>query len=409
MNISVPDKKIEVDSLFRLPWTSADNAMTWFEPTRHCNMQCDACFHTNDPKSAKTIEQIKHEMDVMMKLRKCDAMLIAGGEPLTHPKIVEITKLVHSYRCKPIIITNGLGLDIKSMRELKEAGAFGFTFHIDSHQSRAEWKDKSEEELNSLRQHYADMCYEVGGLSCAFNVTIFPDTLNQAYKIVEWAVRNVDKVNILTLIAVRMMHKNDPWIYLAGERKINVDDTPYVSCEQYRNIMAVELYDQIKKVLPDFKFNSFLGGTVLANSTKWVLGTQIASKKESFGNTGIKTMELLQNGHHFMTGKYLAYTKPSLNKSGRSIFLLGIMDKEIRKAGKKYLAKILKNPSKIFSRIYVQSISAVQPIDILPNGEADTCDGCPNKTYWDNRLVAACRLEEYMIYGTHFSMIPKKN
>jgi MoaA/NifB/PqqE/SkfB family radical SAM enzyme len=104
MDVLTPKKGIDTAQLFRLPWTSADNAMTWLEPTRQCNMQCDACFHTNDPKSAKTIEQIKHEMDVMMKLRKCDAMLIAGGEPLTHPKILEITELVHSYKCKPIII-----------------------------------------------------------------------------------------------------------------------------------------------------------------------------------------------------------------------------------------------------------------------------------------------------------------
>jgi organic radical activating enzyme len=408
-SINGNNSNIDLASLFRLPWTSADNAMTWLEPTRQCNVQCDACFHTNDPKSAKTIEQIKHELDLMVKLRKCDAMLIAGGEPLTHPKIIEITNLVHSYKCKPIIITNGLGLDLKIMKELKKAGAFGFTFHIDSHQSRAEWKGKSEEELNILRQYYADMCYEAGRLSCAYNVTVFPDTLKQAHKIVGWAVKNIDKVNILTLIAVRMMHKNDPWIYMAGSRKVSVDETPYVSCEQYRNIMASELYEEVKKVLPDYKFNSFLGGTVLSDSTKWVLGTHIANKKESFGCTGASTMEFLQNGHHFIRGKYLAYTRPSLNKNGRAMFLLGLIDKEIRKASRRYLLSLFKNPFKIFYPIYAQSISVVQPIDILPNGEADICDGCPNKTYWNDRLVSACRLEEYMLYGTHFSMIAKEN
>lgn len=409
MDVFNPVNGIDTSCLFRLPWTAADNSMTWLEPTRHCNMQCDACFHTNDPKSAKSFDQIKNELDVMMKLRKCDAMLIAGGEPLTHPDIIGIISLVHSYKCKPIIITNGLGLDLKFMKELKKAGAFGFTFHIDSHQSRTDWKGKSEEELNTLRQYYADLCYEVGGLSSAYNVTVFPDTLSQAHKIVEWAVKNVDKVNILTLIAVRMMHKNDPWIYLAGGRSIDVDKTPYVSCDRYTNIMATELYDEIKKVLPNYKFNSFLGGTALPNSTKWVLGTHIADKNESFGSTGAKTMELLQNGHHFLTGKYLAYTNPSLNKKVRMMLLLGLIDKEIRKAGKRYIKSLFKNPLRIFNSVYAQSISAVQPIDILPNGEADTCDGCPNKTFWNDRLVSACRLEEYMMYGTHFSMIPREN
>lgn len=401
--------KIDISNLFRLPWTMADNAMTWLEPTRHCNMQCDACFHFNDPTSVKTVEKVREEMDFLMRMRKCDAMLIAGGEPLTHPNILDITSLVKSYKCKPIIITNGLGLDKKFMSELKKAGAYGFTFHIDSHQSRAEWKNKSEEELNILRQFYADMCYDLGKLSCSFNVTVYPDTLHESHKIVQWAVNNIDKVNILTLIAVRMMHKDDPWDYFAGDTKVDVDDTPYISLEKYRNITAAELFEEVKKVLPNYKFNSFLGGTALPDSTKWVLGTHIGRKKESFGNTGKKTMELLQNGHHFFTGRYLAYTKPKLNRNGRAMMFLGLVDKEVRAASKNYFLSILKKPSKIFSRVYSQSISVVQPIDILPNGEEDTCDGCPNKTYWNGRIVSACRLEEYMMYGTHFSMIPKRN
>ncbi|HVO72704.1 MAG TPA: hypothetical protein VMT35_01665, partial [Ignavibacteriaceae bacterium] len=320
-----------------------------------------------------------------------------------------ITGLVSSYSCKPIIITNGLGLDIKLMTELKNAGAFGFTFHVDSHQNRAEWKNKSEKELNQLRQHFAELCYKVGGLSCAFNITVFPDTLKEVHHIVEWAVSNADKVNILTLIAVRMLNKDDPWIYMAGGKKVAIDETPYISSEKYRNIEAFELYEEIKKIMPNFKFNAFLGGTVLPESNKWVIGTHITGRNESFGNSGRKTMELLQNGHHFFTGKYLAYAKPKLSRKGRAMFFLGLIDKEIRKAGKKYLLSMVKNPLKILNGVYVQSISVVQPIDILANGEADTCDGCPNKTYWKDRLVPACRLEEYMMYGTHFSMIPKEN
>ncbi|HVO75582.1 MAG TPA: hypothetical protein VMT35_16245, partial [Ignavibacteriaceae bacterium] len=83
MNNSTAGCAIDVSNLFRLPWTAADNAMTWLEPTRQCNMHCDACFHANDNNSIKPIEQIKYEIESMLRLRKCDAMLIAGGEPLT--------------------------------------------------------------------------------------------------------------------------------------------------------------------------------------------------------------------------------------------------------------------------------------------------------------------------------------
>ncbi|MCK4495065.1 MAG: 4Fe-4S cluster-binding domain-containing protein, partial [Candidatus Aminicenantes bacterium] len=95
-----------VNKLFRLPWTMSDNAMTWLEPTRKCNITCDACFAINNPESQKTLSQIKKELETLLLLRRCDAMLIAGGEPLTHPQIVEITEMVKSYNVKPVIITN---------------------------------------------------------------------------------------------------------------------------------------------------------------------------------------------------------------------------------------------------------------------------------------------------------------
>jgi len=88
-----PLSEMNIGRLFRLPWAMADNAMTWLEPTRQCNITCDACFAINDPKSQKSLPQIESELQTMLRLRRCDAMLIAGGEPLVHPDIVEITRI----------------------------------------------------------------------------------------------------------------------------------------------------------------------------------------------------------------------------------------------------------------------------------------------------------------------------
>lgn len=399
--------KVDPQKLFRLPWTMSDNAMTWLEPTRQCNITCDACFHANDPKSQKSFEQIELELQTMLRLRRCDSMLIAGGEPLTHPQIVEITKIVQSYGVKPVLITNGIGLDQNLIHALKEAGMFGFTLHVDAHQSRPEWEGKTERELNELRQYFAEMLHQEGGLSCAFNITIFPDTLQEVPCIVEWAVQNIDKVNILTLIPVRMVNLNDPYDYFVGNKPINIAETPYVSPHQYKNLTSLDIYDEVRKVLPDYQFCAYLGGTALPTSLKWILGTHIGSTKKSYGNIGAKSMELLQNFHHFFKGRYLAYTRPSLNRKAKLMFLLGLFDKQIRKTAKQYFFTVLRNPTVLFEKLYAQSISAVQPVDILPTGENDNCDGCPNKTYWNGRLVSACRLEEYMIYGAPISTVPK--
>jgi uncharacterized radical SAM superfamily Fe-S cluster-containing enzyme len=170
--------KIDVNKLFRLPWTLADNAMTWLEPTRKCNITCDACFAINNPDSQKSLPQIKKELETLISLRRCDAMLIAGGEPLTHPRIVDITRMVKSYNVKPVIITNGVGLESSWVRDLKRAGAYGFAFHVDSHQSRPGWEGKNEKELNELRQFFADMLYSEGGLVCAIMPPFIQTHLN---------------------------------------------------------------------------------------------------------------------------------------------------------------------------------------------------------------------------------------
>jgi Radical SAM superfamily/4Fe-4S single cluster domain len=399
--------EINLKELYRLPWTMSDNAMTWLEPTRFCNLKCDACFHFSDPLSHKSLKEIRSDMEQLMQLRKCDAMLIAGGEPLTHPKILEIIKIVKSFKVKPVLMTNGVGINEPMIREFKKAGLSGITFHVDSHQKRAGWEGKTESELNELRGIYATMLKNIKGLTCAFNTTIFPDTLEQVPEIVKWVLGNIDKVQILSLIAVRMINSADQIDYFIGNKKIDLEETPYNSTIQYRNIISEEIYYQIKKVIPSYRFNSFLGGTSRSDAPKWVLSTHAGIKNRSFGNLGPRSMEFLQTFHHLLTGNYLGFNKSNLNKLGKETLPFAIFDKNVRQLFSNYLSFILRHPQYLFRPLFLQSITVVQPVDILLTGENDNCDGCPNKTLWQGRLISACRLEEYLIYGSPIQTIPK--
>jgi hypothetical protein len=126
-----PLAAIDTSSLYRMPWTMADNGFSWLEPTRRCNLSCEYCYQRNDPTSVKNLAEIAHELDTLVGLRRCDVMIIAGGDPLTHPDLGEVVRLVRARGLKPVVLTNGHGLDARRVSELKASGAFGFFFHVD--------------------------------------------------------------------------------------------------------------------------------------------------------------------------------------------------------------------------------------------------------------------------------------
>ena len=237
--------------LYRLPWTLPDNAVSWLEPTAQCNLSCDGCYRDNVRDSHKSLEQIKTELEVFKRLRKTDSISIAGGDPLMHPHIVEMVRLIAQDGLKPIVNTNGLALTKELLRELKSARVAGFTFHIDSKQGRPHSKDKDEIELNELRLQYAEMLAEVGGISCAFNSTVYEDTLQYVPDIVEWAEKHIDIVHIVVFIAFRAAVPDLPFDWFAGGRKIEMAPLPYASGETRRiDILSPDIVAEIRKRSP---------------------------------------------------------------------------------------------------------------------------------------------------------------
>jgi hypothetical protein len=393
--------------MYRMPWSASDNAMTWLEPTRKCNIVCDACFTTNDPASDKPLVRIEEEIAALKGMRRSDGMFIAGGEPLTHPDIVEIVRLVRAAGYKPVLVTNGVGLTNALLAELKAAGCHGFTFHVDSHQSRPGWKGKTEEELNALRQDFADRVRAAGGMVCGFNVTVFPDALPDMRKVVAWALRNIDRVQSYSMTAVRQVNPAMPFDAYVYGRKLDLGDTAYSSPDLVANLMNDDMFAEVREVLPGFRQTAFLGGTVRPDAKKLAMGSLIGTKKQVFGQLGPKSMELMQSAHHFLRGTYLAFPRPRLNRQGRSAFLLALFDPDVRRALRAYLKAVARNPLTLFRRVYIQSINVEQAFDVLPNGEQDHCDGCPNKSLWNGQLVSACLLDEYRRWGGPAYLVPK--
>lgn len=388
---------------YRLPWNLSDNSISWLEPTSKCNLYCEGCYRKNEKDGHKSIDEIKKDLDVFTSLRKSDGISIAGGDPLTHPDILDIVAEIKRRDLKPIINTNGLALTKDLLRKLKKAGVFGFTFHIDSKQNRPGWKGKNEIELNELRYHYAKMLAEEGNISCAFNSTVYDDTKHFIPEMLKWAHKNIDIVQVMVFILYRAVNNKD-FDYFVGTKKIDMNQLVYnEDLDSRADLKAPEIVEIIRKEYPDFDPCAYLNGSEKPDSFKWLLTGRLGTKQKIYGYLGAKSIEAIQMFNHLLYGRYLAYASPKDTRRGKSILLLSAFDKKLRKAFRSFY----KNPFNLFRKLYYQSVMIIQPVDFLQDGRQNMCDGCPDITVWNGQLIWSCRMEEQLNFGMNVKAYPK--
>jgi hypothetical protein len=163
----------------------------------------------------------------------------------------------------------------------------------------------------------------------------------------------------------------------------------------------------IRTKYQDFEPCAYLNGSEKPDSFKWLLTGRVGTKKRIYGYVGPKFMELAQTSNHLRYGKYLAYTKPSVQNRAKAMLLLAPLDGGVRKIAGNYFRSIGKNPVNLFKRLHLQSVTIIQPADPLCDGTVSMCDGCPDMTPWNDRLVWSCRLEEQMKFGCFVRAVPK--
>lgn len=402
-----PAAAIDHRTLYRLPWSSSDNVIAWLEPTAKCNLACDGCYREN-VDNHKPLSTVKEELDVFGRYRTFDGVSIAGGDPLLHPDVVSIVAEVARRGWKPVLNTNGLALKADLLQELKAAGLVGLTFHVDSKQGRPGWKKKDEVGLNALRLHLAETVASVGGLSCAFNSTVYEDTLEQVPELVQWAGEHIDKVHAMVFIAYRAALTDGPFDFYHGGNKLTQPARYVLDKAVHRtDITSREVAAVIRERFPDFAPSAYLGGTERPDSLKWLLSGRVGTPGRVFGYVGPRTMELVQTAHHLWTGRYLAYAPPKVTAMGRSMLALSAIDPGLRSALGSYLTHLSQHPLDARKPLHFQSLMIIQPIDLLEDGRQNMCDACPDITVHDGKLVWSCRLDEMQKVGGFLHTVPK--
>jgi len=395
-------------ALYRLPWSFSDNVIAWMEPTAKCNLACDGCYREN-VNSHKSLAQVADDLNVFEKWRKFDGVSIAGGDPLMHPNVTEIVRMVARRGHKPVLNTNGLALTEPLLHELKAAGLVGLTFHIDSKQGRPGWKNKNEVELNELRLQLAQMVARVGGLACAFNSTVYEDTLDAVPELVQFAQDHIDIVHTMVFITYRAAMMDGAFDYYHQGKKIDPDPLVYASEAKQRriDITSREVVKRIQLRFPDFAPSAYLGGTERPNSFKWLFTGRVGVPGKVFGYVGPRFMEAVQTTHHLWKGTYLAYAPAQTLAMSRWLMPFGAVEPGLRGALGNYLSHLARHPFDAVKAVHFQTIMAIQPIDILEDGRQNMCDGCPDVTVHNGELVWSCRLDEKLEYGDFIQTVPK--
>lgn len=396
------------EKYFRLPWNLADNAITWLEPTTKCNLYCEGCYRENDPHGHRPLEDVIEELEALKKLRRTDGISIAGGEPLIYPHIVDLVRYVAEQGWKPIINSNGQALTPELVEKLAHAGLVGFTMHVDSHQKRPGWSGKTEEELNELRLKLARMIHEhgKGKLSCAFNATIYRDTLPDVPMLARWAHENISIVHTMVFILFRSAKSQAGFDVFSKGRKVDPKNLVYQLDHQegHVDILAQELVDAIREAYPDFEPCAYLNGTEDSRSMKWLLTIRAGNKEEIYHHLSPSFAELVQVFHHYAFGTYLAYTRPWLMKGTQVLFPLSVINRSVLSLFWKWLTK----PSRWTKPLDMQSVMVIQPCDVFQDGRQSMCDGCPDAIYYKGRLVWSCRVDELEKYGGFLTCAPKE-
>ena len=401
--------RLNPQDYYRLPWSLTDNGISWLEITTRCNLACKGCYRDPKKEGHKSLEEIRHDLQVFKTQRKSDCMSIAGGDPLIHPQITEIIRLIKDQGWKPIINTNGLALTPAMLHDLKKAGTAGFTFHIDTTQKRKDSRASTEAGHNALRQKLADMVYQEGGMACSFNQTVSEKNLDQINAVFEWAQQNPHKVNTIVFILYREPSMVSDFAFFANGSKLDIG-TAYDNTDFGGNkiLKTQHMVDQIRLSDKAYQPNAYLNGTTDPQSLKWTLALRYGTTTKGFGYAGANFMKITQHFSHLFRGRWLSYSSPKILGMGRlALLAFSLFDQGTAQAGWNYLKWVAMNPLRLFRKVVMQTYAIIQPLDVMEDGQMNMCDGCPDMTVYKGKLYWSCRLEEIKENGTFVHAVPQ--
>jgi len=124
----------QVDNYIRLHRPVTHLAKVYIEPTNKCNLTCSMCMHRtwDESQGRMSWKVFTSILDSLNNLPEIPTIFFGGlGEPLSHPKIIDMISHVKARQAKVELITNGTLLDEECARQLVDVGVDRIWISID--------------------------------------------------------------------------------------------------------------------------------------------------------------------------------------------------------------------------------------------------------------------------------------
>jgi len=369
------DNNLNINEMYRLPWTKEDNPDGWIEVTTYCQLKCPGCYRglaeKNPERVHEDFEKIKSEVDLLIKSRNIQTLSIAGGEPLLYPKIKEVIEYASSKGIKTKVFTNGVLLTKNRLIDLKNAGVTEFVVHIDKYQKRPDMKGLNN--TNELREKFCRLFREIGNVNLGFIMPVSGEDYSDLSDTIEICKNNSNVVNLLVISPYKDMLLND-------------DNTFNKTKLQNSNIAKLS-YFLSKKF--ESKPCAFLGKINNKDQPSWIFMVPVFYGKKIVGYLDSFIYKKFQERYRKNKGKYFITVR------GNKINLNSLLPFVFRKNVSSILWNLRKEKKKNKEKaeeLRYQVILIINGPDKI-NGEWNLCDGCPDAMYYNGKLVPSCLLE----------------
>lgn len=168
------------------------------EITGCCNMKCKHCRASNEAKKMLTMLEIEKIIEFISRVKDEDFRLIlSGGEPFLHPKIVEIIKMAKEHGIDSIVITTNSSLITDDI--LKELDNIKMKF-LCIQVSLDSLDEKQHNEFRGFSNAYQkcidvlDKIKDYNNIYSSIRMTITPSTIKEIEKMIDFAVEKKAKI-----------------------------------------------------------------------------------------------------------------------------------------------------------------------------------------------------------------------